>query len=84
MAKDAKKTETANKPAKKATKKQHKVLQYFRDLKAEFKKVVWPSKKVVLNNTGIVLLTMCLSGIFIWALDMGLSQLLDLILKKGS
>lgn len=65
--------------AKKAPAKQHKVAKYFKDLKSEFKKVVWPSKKTVVHNTGIVLAMMAVSGVFIWALDLGFSQLLNLI-----
>lgn len=85
MAKNEKSKESSNqtKTAKKPIKKQHKILRYFKDLKAEFKKVVWPSKKLVLNNTSVVLLTMCASGIFVWAVDIGLSQLLKLVLNKG-
>ena len=29
--------------------------KFFRDQKSEVKKIVWPSKKQVLNNTAIVL-----------------------------
>lgn len=50
-------------------KKPNKVVKYFKDLKSEFKKVVWPSKKTVVNNTGIVLTAMIVSGIAIWGLD---------------
>lgn len=29
------------------------IKRFFKDTKSELKKVVWPSKKTVLNNTGI-------------------------------
>lgn len=46
-----------------------KIGRYFKDLKGEFKKVVWPTKKQILNNTGVVLLFLVVSAIIIWPLD---------------
>ncbi|MBZ4671232.1 MAG: preprotein translocase subunit SecE [Clostridiales bacterium] len=54
--------------------------KYFRDLKAEFKKVVWPTKQQVVKNTSIVLITMILAGIFIWGLDSAFTQILRLVI----
>lgn len=68
----------ASPPAKK--KKGHKVTKYLKDLKAEFKKVVWPSKKDLVKNTGIVLAFMVAAGIFVGGLDLIFSQLVKLML----
>lgn len=87
MAKDTeiKKSESSTKAAKPAKKKKpNPIVKYFKDLKIEFKKVVWPSKKKVLNNTMVVLVTMALSGIFIWLFDMGATALLNLMLQKSA
>ena len=46
-----------------------KVGRYFRDLKSEFKKIVWPSKKQIINNTVVVLICMAITGVAIWILD---------------
>lgn len=54
---------------KKASSGSGKVRKYFKDLKSEFKKVVWPSKQQVFNNTLVVLVTMIVLGIFIGGLD---------------
>lgn len=67
-----------------AVKKKGGVAKYFRDLRSELKKVVWPSRKQVVNNTGVVLVTMTVLGLFLAGIDTGLGQLLDLILKIGS
>ena len=67
-----------------ARKKKGGAAKYFRDLKSELKKVVWPSRKQVVNNTGVVLVTMTALGLFLAGIDTGLGQLLDLILKIGS
>lgn len=46
--------------------------KFFRDQKSEIKKVVWPSKKQVINNTTVVLIAVALfalgTGIFDWIL----------------
>lgn len=83
MAKDTeltKKSAKSEKAAKPNQKKQNKVKKYFKDLKAEFKKVVWPSKKQVINNTSVVLVTMAFAGMFIWAFDVGLTKLINVVL----
>lgn len=58
-----------------------RVVQFLRDYRSEIKKVVWPGPRAVVKNT-LVVLAMCLIiGAFIWVLDFGLSQLLNLILS---
>ena len=42
---------------------------WFREMKSELKKVVWPSKKTVLENTGTVLLCSLCIGACIWIFD---------------
>lgn len=73
-----------NKTAKKAqAKKPNRVVKYFRDLRSEFKKVVWPSKKTVINNTGAVLATMIVCGVAIWGLDTAFAALLRELLSMA-
>lgn len=43
--------------------------KFFRELKSELKKVVWPTKSQIINNTLIVLLCVLVVGIFIWVFD---------------
>ena len=62
-------TKPAKKPQAKTVKKPNKVVKYFKDLKSEFKKVVWPSRKQVINNTLVVLAVVIVVGIFIWLFD---------------
>ena len=42
---------------------------WFREMKSELKKVVWPSKTTVLKNTGTVLLCSLIVGAAIWIFD---------------
>ena len=45
------------------------IARYFRELKSELKKVVWPTPKQVLKNTLIVLACVLVVGVFIWLFD---------------
>ena len=38
--------------------------QWFREMKSELKKVIWPDKKTVMKNTGTVLLCSLLIGVW--------------------
>ena len=46
-----------------------RLARWFREMKSELKKVVWPSKRQILNNTLIVLVCVVIVGIFIWVFD---------------
>ena len=43
--------------------------KWFREMRSELKKIVWPSGKQVMKNTGIVLLCSLLVGVCIWIFD---------------
>lgn len=45
------------------------LISYFKDVRAEVKKVIWPTPKQLINNTGIVLVSIAIIGVFIWGLD---------------
>ena len=45
------------------------VARYFRELKSELKKVVWPTPKQVLKNALIVVACVVFIGVFIWLFD---------------
>lgn len=64
-------------------KKPNIIVKWFKDLKSEFKKVVWPTKKQVFNNTLVVLVTMVVSSVFVGALDFGLLKLFKFLLDIG-
>ena len=46
-----------------------KVRKYFRELKSELKKVVWPTPQQVLKNALVVCGCVLVVGIFIWLFD---------------
>ena len=45
------------------------ICRYFRELRSELKKVVWPTPRQVLKNTLVVLACVLVVGIFIWLFD---------------
>lgn len=48
--------------------------RFFKDFKAENKKIVWPDFKTVIKNTGVVIVSIIVIGIGIWVVDFGLTQ----------
>ncbi len=46
-----------------------RIKDWFIDMKAEIKRVVWPSFKKIRNNTLIVLIFVLIVGAIIWILD---------------
>lgn len=62
------------------------VKKFFRDVKGECKKVIWPDKKMVLKSTLIVLVSIAVVGAVIALIDLGLSQIVKALvaLAKGS
>ena len=54
--------------------------QWFREMKSELKKVVWPDRKTVAKNTGTVLVCSLLIGACIWIFDFVASTAVEMIL----
>jgi len=79
---DKKKAADKKAPAKK--KDGNKVVKWLKEARVEFKKVVWPTKKQVINNTGIVLTVMAICAVFIGLIDAGLAELLKIVLSGGN
>ena len=76
MAKNAKNNEkkvnnsTPNNAVKKESKKEKKDKNHFlKDVKAEMKKVIWPTKKQLINNTVAVIAIVLIIGIIVFLLD---------------
>lgn len=82
MSKESKTKEkkTSDKSKKK---KPNRIVKWFKDLKSEFKKVVWPSRKKVFNNTFVVLVVLVIASVFVGGLDFGLFKLFSFVLNLG-
>jgi preprotein translocase subunit SecE len=57
-------------------------IRNLKDIRLELKKVVWPTKEQLINNTVSVLAACLLIGILIWVIDFGLSSILNLIFSR--
>lgn len=55
--------------------------EYFRGVKTETKKVVWPTRKELISYTGVVLFTCVIFGLAIWGIDSAFLALLRTILQ---
>ncbi len=53
--------------------------RFFKDLRGETKKIVWPDGKSVLKSTGVVLAVVAVFTVVIWLIDLGLSKSIDLL-----
>ena len=65
------------------------ICRYFRELRSELKKVVWPTLPQVLKNALIVAICVLVVGVFIWVFDYvaglginGLRGLVESLLTK--
>lgn len=69
----AKKAANANKPKKTFKSFLQGIGRFFREIRSEWKKIVWPSKKDIIRNTIMVLATSVAAGVVIWLIDSVLS-----------
>ena len=53
---------------------------FFGDSWNELKKVRWPNRKELISYTAIVLVVTLIITIYFWVLDIGISQLVDLVI----
>ncbi len=80
------KTEQTAKPVKKKRRGRSifaRIAKWFRELKSELKKVVWPTRKQIINNTIVVLVLVVISAIVIWAFDWLASQGINALISIG-
>ena len=60
-----------------------RVGKWFREMKSELKKVIWPTPKALRNNTLISLGMMLISAVGIWAFDEIAQMVVSLIFRLG-
>ncbi len=58
-----------------------KAKSFFVDCKNEIKKIKWPTPKMTFKNTGVVLVMILIVGWFVFLLDMGLMQVLGVVMS---
>jgi len=68
-------------PRTAAPKKEYRVVRYLREVRAEVRKVVWPSRRNTLKLTGIVLAVTAAMSIALGLIDWVFSRVFSLILR---
>ena len=65
----------------KDTKKKAGLGEYFKGVKLEMKKVVWPSKKEIASYTAVVIVTCAIFALGFWLIDTGVLAALKHVLN---
>ena len=73
----------AKAPAKRKIKGSNRFAKWFREMRSELKKVVWPTPQQIINNTLVSLSVMAVSAIAIWAIDQVGGQIFQAIRLLG-
>ena len=58
--------------------------KFFRDTKSELKKVVWPTKSQIINNSIVVIAVVIIASVFILLLDMLFGGIMHFVLDAAS
>lgn len=59
-----------------------KAVDFIKEVKVELQKVVWPTRRQTIQLTMIVVLVTLIVGFFLGSIDLGLTQLLNIVLSK--
>jgi len=60
-----------------------RIKAWFRGMKSELKKVVWPSRKTTTKNVIVAVTVMVASGIVIWAFDQVAMLIVQTLISIG-
>ncbi|MGM0396933.1 MAG: preprotein translocase subunit SecE [Bacillota bacterium] len=63
-----------------SVKTKDKMSAYFRGVRSELKKVIWPDRKELINYTGVVIALSILVAVIVYILDLFLGGILSLII----
>ncbi|MEW6109904.1 MAG: preprotein translocase subunit SecE [Nitrospirota bacterium] len=58
-----------------------RIKQFFREVKVETGKVVYPSREELIGSTWVVIITVLIISIFLGIVDLGLTRLVELALR---
>ncbi|NWF52162.1 MAG: preprotein translocase subunit SecE [Nitrospirae bacterium] len=59
----------------------NKIKEFFKEVKIELKKVVFPSKDELIGSTWVVIITVIVISLFLGAVDLGLTKLVGIALR---
>ena len=58
-----------------------KVIQFFKESKAELKRVVWPTKDDVISSIKVVIISTIIVALILGLLDLGFTELFRILMK---
>ncbi len=58
-----------------------KIKQFFKEVKFEIKKVVFPTKDELVGSTWVVIITVVVISLFLGVIDLSLSELVAVVLR---
>lgn len=59
----------------------NKVKEFFREVKVEMKKVVFPTREELIGSTWVVIITVFVISMFLGFIDLGLSKIVGIALR---
>ncbi|MBU4319884.1 MAG: preprotein translocase subunit SecE [Nitrospinae bacterium] len=59
----------------------NRIKEFFKEVKIEIKKVVYPSKDELIGSTWVVIITVVVVSLFLGVVDLGLSKLVSRLLR---
>ena len=59
----------------------NKVKEFFREVKTEVKKVVFPTKEELIGSTWVVIITVFIISLFLGIIDLSLSKIVAMALR---
>ena len=72
---------TPDKAPVKKVKGSNRFVRWFREMRSELKKVVWPTPKQITNNTFVALTVMSIAAVVIWVIDYAGGQIFRAIIS---
>jgi len=58
-----------------------KIKQFFREVKVETKKVVYPNREELIGSTWVVIITVMVVSVFLGVVDLALAKIVGLALR---
>ncbi|HPO05301.1 MAG TPA: preprotein translocase subunit SecE [Bacillota bacterium] len=62
-------------------KKKFGIREYFKGVRTEMRKVIWPTRKELVSYTGVVIMTCVAFALIFWAFDSAFLSLLKAVLN---
>ena len=79
-------SQTGKKPVEKKKKKAKgsgRIGKWFREMRSELKKVVWPNRKQVTNNSLVAIVVIVVFAVVVWGFDQIAAQVVNALISLG-